>query len=182
MSDEQLFLLVKEGNQLAFNHLYNTYWKRLFVYTYNILKNEKDTEDVLQEVLVNIWVKKNQLHINNIKSYLFNSVRNKAITKLRKGKFEFLEEEVLKTLSIPNTIEQIIEKKDLEASIARALKLLPERCRTIFYMSRYDDYSIKQIASYFSISHRTVENQLHRALKHLRNSIYTIVSFLFLTF
>ncbi|MBU3027031.1 RNA polymerase sigma-70 factor [Zobellia galactanivorans] len=184
LSDNRLLLLMKEDNLLAFTQIYNRYWKRLFVYTYNILKDEGYVEDTLQEVFITIWTKRGEIQIQNLKGYLFNAVRNKAISKIRKEKLSFAEESIISNLSIPNTIELALEREDLEKTIERALNDLPRRCRAIFYMSRYEEYSITQIANHFKISHRTVENQLHRALKHLRNIVHTSVSltFLFLHF
>lgn len=183
ITDKQLLSLIKEGNPFAFDQMYNRYWKSLFVYTYNILNDEGYVEDTLQEVFINIWVKRNEVDIQNLKSYLFNAVRNNAISKIRKEKLSEALEGVIDNLVAPCQIEQNLDRDDLKRAIDKAVINLPTRCRDIFYMSRYQDYSIEEIASHFNISHRTVENQLHLALKHLRNTINTVVSLiLFFTF
>lgn len=176
ITDKQLLSLIKEGNQLAFDQMYNRYWKRLFVYTYNILNDEGYAEDTLQEVFIKIWVKKNELDIQNLKSYLFNAVRNNAISKIRKEKLSVAQEGIIDNLVVPSQIEQNLNRDDLKKTIEKAVINLPTRCKAIFYMSRYQNYTIQEIASHFKISHRTVENQLHLALKHIRKVINTAIS------
>lgn len=171
-SEEELLCLIKQGNQLAFNHIYNKYWKRLFAYAYNIL-NEKDiVEDALHEVFIKIWTNRVSIEISNLESYLFVSVRNKSISLFGKVQFTEFDESIMDDLSFsPSEEEDDLRYQKLSASIEEVSKELPERCREIFMMSRYQGYSNEEIASYYEISHRTVENQLSIALKHIRKSI-----------
>lgn len=179
LTDIQLLSLVKKGNQLAFNQIYHKYWKRLYSYTYNIMNDEGDTEDVLQETFINIWVKRKELKIENLKSYLYNAVRNNAISKLRKDHLSQFQENLIDNITIEASIEEQLDEIDLKKSIEMEINKLPTRCREIFKMSRYQNYSIKEISKHFNITHRTVENQLHLALKHLRNNLENIISIVF---
>ena len=174
-SDNHLFLLIKKGDQLAFNQVYDRYWRKLYSYTFNILNDVGYTEDTLQEVFINIWIKRGEIEIKSLKNYLFNSVRNNAISKLRKDNFLEIHESILENLFVSSEIEQNIDEDDLNKSIDIIIKRLPSRCRTIFQMSRYQDFSISEIANHFNISHRTVENQIHIALKHLRKTLGVFV-------
>ena len=171
LTDIQLLSLIKEGNQLAFYHLYNKYWRELYSRTINVLRDKGKTEDVLHEVFTSIWMRRSAIQIENLRSYLFTAVRNNAFEKINTEKYVDLGEELISTLSLPADVDEYFNAKALEKDIENAVKDLPVRRRAIFYMSRYQEYSISEIAHHFGISHRTVENQLHLALKHLRNTL-----------
>ncbi|WP_291866528.1 RNA polymerase sigma-70 factor [Maribacter sp.] len=183
VSDAKLLILIKNRNELAFNRLYDRYWRRLFSYTLNILNDKGLAEDVVHDIFTNIWIKRESLDITSFENYLFVSAKNKSISLFRKVQFTELDEDILTNLSYTPEIDNIINGRDLKYTIENAVKDLPSRCRDIFYMSRYDDYSNAEIADYFKISQRTVENQLYLALKHLRAVINkTINILLFLSF
>ncbi|WP_420603086.1 RNA polymerase sigma factor [Flagellimonas sp.] len=183
LSDKNLLSLIKEGNQMAFRQLYHRHWEGLYSCTINVLKDKGQTEDVLHEVFVNIWTKRDKLDIQNVKGYLFRAVRNQALMKIRNERFIDLHEETIRQLSLSPKAEQNLAESDLKFKIGQAAKSLPARCKAIFFMSRYQEYSINEIAQHFNISHRTVENQLHIALKHIRSTLGNVISLLlFFTF
>ncbi|MCA0957465.1 RNA polymerase sigma-70 factor [Muricauda ruestringensis] len=173
ITDDKLWSLIKEDNQLAFNEVYNRYWKILYSYIHNILNDRGVTEDTLQDIFFNIWHKRKAIEIKSLKNYLFNAARNRAISKIRKDRFSILQEGVIENLYLPtqSDIEETLNLNDLKATIEEKTKSLPKRCRDIFYLSRYHDFSIAEIANHFNISHRTVENQIYLALKHLRTKL-----------
>jgi len=169
-SDEKLVTLMKSGNQVAFNQLYNRYWKVLFSKTINILKDKSLSEDVLQDVFTSIWLRRELLEINDIKSYLFAAARNNALLKIRNEKFVELNADTIAGLTLIPEAEISSNENDLLLNIENEIQKLPKRCQTIFYLSRFEHYSIVEIAALLKISHRSVENQLHLALKHLRKN------------
>lgn len=171
LTDEKLVSLLKTGNQLAFNELYNRYWKILFSKTLNILKDKSLAEDVLQEVFTSIWIRRESLEINDIKSYLFSASRNNALLKIRNEKFVDLNADTIAGLILNAETEIAEDENDLLANINQEIQKLPKRCQTIFQMSRIDNYSNTEIATELKISIRSVENQLHLALKHLRQNL-----------
>lgn len=168
MSDLNLWSYTKEGNQMAFQQIYHRYWEGLYKYTHNILNDKWLSEDVLHEVFTNIWRKREKSQINNLKSYLFNAVRNRALLKIRDDKFTKLDEHIICKLNLTPEIELQFDCVEVMQAIEKAAQSLPPRCRDIFYMSRFQHYSTAEIARHFNISTRTVENQLSLALKHLR--------------
>ena len=172
-TDPTLFSLVKQGNQIAFKQVYDKYWDRLYMYCFKILNDTWLAEDVLHEVFTQIWIRKEELEITNLKSYLFNAVRNRALLKIRDDKFTKLDEAIVSKLELIPEIEQEFDKNDTILAINRASKELPDRCRDIFYMSKIQHYSSAEIAKHFNISQRTVENQISLALKHLRKELGT---------
>ncbi|SFC69072.1 RNA polymerase sigma-70 factor, ECF subfamily [Zunongwangia mangrovi] len=172
-TDPTLFSLVKQGNQIAFKQVYDKYWDRLYMYCFKILNDTWLVEDVLHEVFTQIWIRKEELEITNLKSYLFNAVRNRALLKIRDDKFTKLDEAIVGKLELIPEIEQEFDKNDTILAINRASKELPDRCRDIFYMNKIQHYSSAEIAKHFNISQRTVENQISLALKHLRKELGT---------
>lgn len=170
-SDEQLLLYLKNGNHMAFQYIFNKYWEKLYSNVYNVLYDKGLTEDVLQEVFSDIWFRKDTIEIRNLSAYLFKAVRNNALLKVRNKKFVAFNADIIEGLVLKPEIEMQFDKNELKRSIEHAMDHLPARCRAIFFMSRYQDYSITEIASHFEISHRTVENQIHLALKHLRTNL-----------
>ena len=177
INDVQLLLLIKKGNELAFKALYNKYWKKLYAYTYNILNDKGLAEDVLHEIFTNIWVKKDKLEITSFESYLFVSARNKSISLLRKVKFTEIDDAIIENLSLTPEADANLEEFDLKSNLEGVTKDLPKRCKEIFFMSRYDDYSNEEIAKHFKISQRTVENQIYLALKHVKYNLKEIIGF-----
>lgn len=171
LTDDQLGELLSAGNLLAFNEIYSRYWKKLYAYAHNILCDDTLVEDSLQEVFTNIWVKRSETKIENLKAYLFQSVKNNAITKLRKTRFTSFQEQVIENLSSTLRADVHVINEDLHNAIDLAMISLPERRRKIFCMSRFEHLSIKEIAEKLNISHRTVENQLSLATKQIKVSL-----------
>lgn len=179
LEDNQLASLLQQGNRHDFNEIYNRFWKLLFNYTFNILQDTQLTEDVLHEVFLKIWINRQTSNIQNMKAYLINASRNNAISKIRQAKWTNLQEETIKRLSGEPDIELQLDEADLRKEIDQATAALPKRCREIFYMSRFEHLSIQEIADKLNVSHRTVENQISTALKHIRrtipNSLYCVL-------
>ncbi|UZR96724.1 RNA polymerase sigma factor [Chondrinema litorale] len=167
ITDTELIFRFSSNDQQAFNEIFNRYWKLLYKYTFNILNDNALTEDCLQEVFTNVWVRRNELEINNLKNYLFSSVRFRAISRIRQAKFTSFNEEIIDSLVVDEEI--LYEVEELEETIKAAADQLTDRCKEIFLRSRFQHQSNKEIAESLNISIRTVENQLSIALKHIRN-------------
>lgn len=183
LSDQQLLKLVKADNNLAFHGIYNRYWKRLLTYTTKILNDQSLAEDVLQDVFTKLWLNRHEVKIENLESYLFVAVKNKSISLFRKVKFTPLDEDIIENL-LPHNIEAdaSLISNELEAGIFETIKKLPKRCRDIFYLSKFKNYSNEEIAQYYNISRRTVENQLYIAVKHLRLNLSKAISIIIFYF
>ncbi|MDJ1470282.1 RNA polymerase sigma-70 factor [Xanthocytophaga flava] len=177
IADHALVLEINKGNRLAFNQLYERYWRRLLNYSFNILNDSALAEDTVQEVFIRIWENKEQ--IENVKAYLFKACRNRSISQLRKDHFSELQEAVIAVISAEPEALMQFNVEDLKEKIEAAAAELPPKCREIFYMSRFEHYSIQEIAEQLNISPRTVENNLTNALKHIRqalpDTIYLVV-------
>jgi RNA polymerase sigma-70 factor (ECF subfamily) len=150
--------------------LFDEYYEYLCRSIYRVVPDASISEDIVQEVFMELWKKRETININtSIKAYLRRSALNRALNYLRKNKVRFEEEVDIPDLGSHDTGGQAnLEATELEQRIHRIIDALPERCRIIFGMSRFEEMSYKEIAEALDISVKTVENQMSKALKILR--------------
>ena len=171
---EQKWILdLKEGSESALRAIFNQYYKYLLVTAYHIVNDNEKAKDLVQDVFFEIWKKRTQLKIQSLKSYLRQAVVNKGLNYLKANKrFDWGEDAVAtNTLVTTHSQQEQLEKKDLQKLLQQTIKQLPDKCRTIFLLSRYEHYSHKEIASMLDISTKTIENQLTKALKIIRTAV-----------
>lgn len=182
--DFLLFALVKQGDAEAYKELYDRYWENLFAYTYNCLHHRESAEEIVQDIFLMLWEKKNKLMINSsISAYLFTIAKHKVLNVMRAENVRSTYASLLSTFleqKQDNSNEEWQFYNDLEAAIEDSLMALPEKCRTIFKMSRQEHLSIKEIAERMNLSTKTVENNLTQALKHLRARLGDFIIFVIL--
>ena len=135
-----------------------------------------DAEDIVQELFFKIWKERTQLRILlSVKSYLYGAVRNQSLQHLehllvRKQYYQVVKDEMVE--SDPNDSPQkILEYKELEKRLEFALEKMPKRRRDIFRMSRFEGKKYEQIAREMSLSVKTIEAEMSKALKVLRKSL-----------
>ena len=175
--DAELLLLLKEDNRNAYDAIYKKYWSKLYISAYNLLRDRMGAEDVVQEVLVQLWLKRSTNTIEILSAYLYGAVRFQVLKAIRDGKarqglFEDIENlDEAYVLSVENIAEQHLIEQDINRNYERGLAELPEKCREIFLLSRNEYLSNKEIAERLGISLKTVENQMTIALRKLRASM-----------
>lgn len=181
-SDEELFNLLKKDNGFALDELFNRYWEKLFKSADKLLFDEDAAKDVVQNVFVKLWENRNSVMVSNLYAYLLQATKYQVVSYLRKGKFTAQHEDELESLGSVNNTEQTINFNELNHVIIESLEQIPGRCREIFYLSRFEYLSNKEIADRLDISIRTVETQISKALKYIRETLETtwIVFLLFL--
>ncbi|GAA3553409.1 RNA polymerase sigma-70 factor [Snuella lapsa] len=156
-------------NSKTFRVVYLNHWDKLYVYAFNILKDKKICEDLVQDIFFTLWKNRNTTNIHNISGYLFQSLKFKIYKHFRDTKF--IDMDIEKFHNIKETSESpydMITLQDLERIVAIHSEKLPKRCQEIFYLSRFECLSHKEIADKLNISIRTVKNQISVALKHLK--------------
>jgi RNA polymerase sigma-70 factor (ECF subfamily) len=154
----------------AFEALIRAHYERLGNLAYRYLKSDAAAEDAVQEVLLKIWRRRDVLDLNDPLPYLYHAVRNECLMALRcrrRWDMTDLDTQPLESQSpAPDA-----DTADLQAAIKRAIETLPDRCRLIYTMHREQDLSYAEIARILGISPKTVENQMGRALKTLRERL-----------
>jgi RNA polymerase sigma-70 factor (family 1) len=178
-SEIELLRLVKEDNYTAFDEIYNRHWSTLFGATYNILRDRDAGMDIVQDVFVWFWENRHQWELVSCKGYLLTAVKFKSANYIRNAKNRGLIIHQLAALPEIHHEEEELEVKQLQELIRSIASRLPDRCREIFQLSRYDYLSNKEIASRLNISEKTVENQLTIALTRLREKLSTGLAMFF---
>jgi len=141
-----------------------------------ILNNQAEAEDVVQNCLIKLWDNRSQLKEGTIGGYFATMVRNRCLDSLRKKKPVLVE---LDDVQLTSDDHSQLEHDELKAKIDNAIDSLPERCREVFVLSRFEKMSHKEISESMAISPKTVENQITKALKAISSAL---VSILFLFF
>ncbi len=170
-------------NSDIFNKLFHDYYTNLSRFAFTYVKDEAVAEELVQEVFVNLWQKQELKEISSIRSFLYISVRNRALNYLRDNKARTLHENDFALERGRDALYEYneYEHKQLEALVKGAIAELPEKCREIFELSRNENLSYQQIADQLNISAKTVENQISIAIKKLRIKLKDYMNF-FATF
>ncbi len=166
--EADLWLSVCKGSIDAFNLLFKEHHRSLCISALVILKNEKIAEDIVQDVFLKVWTKKEEIKdINNIVGYLYTSVRNACFDELRKTRFteDIIEVELSDQALDPFHSVQI---KELGKHLKEASESLPGQCREIFELVHIDGKKYQEVADQLGISINTVKTQLKRALVKMR--------------
>lgn len=168
-------------NEAAFEKVFKTYFKGLHAFAYTFVKDDVMAEEIVQNVFFRIWEKKEQLQIDDsLKSYLYRSVHNESLNHIKhlKVKTSFqLQYSGNMESSNQDASNQMIAT-ELETEIEKAINELPQQCRIIFQMSRFEQLKYQQIADQLNISIKTVENQMGKALKVMRSKLIEYLPFL----
>jgi RNA polymerase sigma-70 factor (family 1) len=170
-SDEDLLTLLKSGEISAFDTLFNRYQKKAYRMALYRLREKEAAEEVVQELFVNLWIKRDKIIIHQtFSSYLFaalkytilNYIRHEAV---RDKYIAFIEKDLS---DMDDSTQEQISADDFESNLNSAIKELPEQCGKVFSMRHKEQFSVKEIAENLSISPNTVKNHLSKAQKLLR--------------
>lgn len=160
-------------DQQLFEELFSEYFVPLTNFAKSYVKDEDAAKELAQDAFINLWQKKDEIDKDkSIKSYLFTSVRNRSLNYIRdnkKYKSEYLDIELEKSNDFFDS--DVLTTKELQDKITASINSLPEKCRKVFEMSRFEDLKYKEIAKELNISIKTVENQIGKALKTLRKDL-----------
>lgn len=186
MDNEQgLLQQVATGNEQAFAKLFDAYHQQLGEYVFRITESLPVTEEIVQDVFVKLWLKRDILPgLESFSNYLFILLRNHTISYLRKKARERTQyQQWAQTFEQEETADETSEQ--YRVWIDEAIEQLPGRQKEIYLLSRYQKLTQKQIAEQLQISPHTVKTHLERAMTtikdHVRTQIPSVLLFLFLT-
>jgi RNA polymerase sigma-70 factor (family 1) len=171
VSDEELIVLVKNDQEKAFEELYNRYWEKLYWVAFRVLEDPAACQDIVQEIFVDFWNRRANIQVANLPAFLYKAVKFQVAKHLRNGKIKDTHLNKFYTALLVNDTDEAIALNELNALVEKSLSDLPERCREVFCLSRFENLSNKEIAQRLDISLSTVENHINKALKHLRFSM-----------
>lgn len=170
--DIELMDRMRSGDDIALRLIYDKYWNHLYNSAFNLLKDQQACEDIIQEVFINLWNKREFIEIKvSLKAYLFASTRYEVYRQVRLGNvrvdiFDHVHERLITPSEYGN-----IEHKELLSQINSIVDKLSTKCKEVYKLSREEQLSHKEIASQLDISTKTVENHLTKALRQLRISL-----------
>ncbi|MEM1405706.1 MAG: RNA polymerase sigma-70 factor [Bacteroidota bacterium] len=166
--DSALILALRRGSEKHFEILFDQYWSRLYAIANNTLDRPEDAEDVVQEVFIDIWKRKEKLEVTNLGGYLYACVRYGIAKKIKKS-ITRKTEELFDNILDHTDLESRLELQDLVLFVEGKIDALPDRCKEIFKLSRFQQLSNREIAQKLDLSISTVENQINKALKALKS-------------
>ncbi|WP_114937706.1 RNA polymerase sigma-70 factor [Mucilaginibacter endophyticus] len=170
LNNEQVIPLLLSGDEATFEKVYKHFIRPLHVYAISILRDEDTAKGMVQNVFMRLWERKERLNISgSIKAYLYGAVYNECLNNLRHQKVKINHQQHVVYMTKDKVDEGTgMELLDLKEKLQQALNDLPEKCRTVFQLSRFEDLKYQEIADELGISIKTVENQMGKALKTLR--------------
>lgn len=177
----------KSFSEKDFELVFREYFPFLCAFAKKYVQDPDECKDIVHNVFLNLWQKQNTLDLSiPIKSYLFKSVHNRCLNYLRDNKRIVRHDLIADSEAIPDHIESrdYLEESELEMKISAAIDDLPEKCRRIFQLSRFEDKKYREIAELEGLSVKSIEEQMSKALRILREKLseYLIVFYFFTQF
>lgn len=171
--EKVLFEKIKNSDAKAFETLFHFYYGYLCLYAQKIIKNKAASEEIVQDFFVKLWEKRAQLTIEtSVKNYLFRSVKNLCLNFIQHNKTkESYARQILSEAENYSSLEEYFPEIDLAGKIEESIRLLPEKRREIFRLSREEGLKYREIAIKLNISVKTVEAQMSMAIKSLRDNL-----------
>lgn len=171
-----MLALIKGGDRSAFNEIYQRYWFKLYKKAFERIKSRDEAEDMIQDLFIDFWMKRETLIINvSLSAYLFTAIKYKVINYIEAN---IVRNNYLKSLNnavmdYDDATNQSLICRDTERWMDLEIQKLPPRVKRVFELSRQENLSIKEIAQKLEVSDQTVKNQIGKALKtikvHLNN-------------
>lgn len=169
-TEEELISRLAFGSEESFMEIYHRYWQKVFAIAYTRLKNIQEAEDVVHDVFTSLWANRSQAQIRMLENYLATAAKYTVLGRIRaatQAQRYLRSVPHAKLAHIPQVADSLHYRRILEL-VHREVEKLPEKCRMVFRYSRDEGLSVKQIANRMHISPKTVENQLSKALRHVR--------------
>lgn len=178
-SDDELAALMKDGEEGAFDEIYNRHWDKLFYTAHKMVKSAEIAEEITQDTFMLFWIKRQTLEIQSLKPYLAAMLRYEVYRYLAKSKQAHEIEMSIKEQAVTSvSIDQEIENKLLIEIITNLTNRLPEKCRLVFQYNKLQDRSLPDICEELKISPKTAEAHLTKALKMVRANLSGVTHFL----
>lgn len=178
-ADYILLNLLMEDDQLAFTEIFERYSTLLVNHAYKILGDQDEANDIVQDVFLTIWNRRNELIImGSLSSYLYKATKNKVLNYIAHEKVV-----ARYSNSISDFIENVyvladsnLREKELEAVIAKEIALLPEKMREVFLLRKVEELSYDEIAAKLNITDKTAKQQVYNSVKILRQKLKSFLN------
>ncbi|MEE1945828.1 sigma-70 family RNA polymerase sigma factor [Pedobacter sp. KR3-3] len=174
--DQSILLELQNGNDKAFDALYDKYWDFVYTSAYKRLQNTEQAKDITQDIFLKLWNARQNLQVANLPAYLQVATRNSVFKLLEKEqKYTPASEVMLECRTSAQQADTEILYRELFEAYQKMIGSLTTAQQTIFKM-RYDqEQSTSEIAQALGISRKTVQNQLGKSINQLRESLLAIL-------
>lgn len=172
-SDEILVKLLKASDNLALKEVYDRYWRQLYFTCLRKLKSKLLAEEIVQNIFLSIWEKRFTVHIDNLEKYLNTAARYQIINCIKTQLIHERHHSAIKAQITmeSNEPETRLLLRELSLAIDKAIGQLPPKTQQVFVLSRFEQRSIKEIASCLGISEKAVEYHITQSIRFLRVSL-----------
>ncbi|HLY68449.1 MAG TPA: RNA polymerase sigma-70 factor [Puia sp.] len=183
LNDKGFPELLKQGNEQAFEKVFTAYYPALHAYAFTIVADMPVSDEMVQNVFLKLWAKRDKLEIlTSLKAYLYKSIYNECMDYLKnreyKNRYKAHALHNNKNLVSAEDAGGRVAMNELEKKLQNALNDLPDECRTVFQLSRFEGLKYQEIATHLGLSVKTVEAQMGKALRRLRLSLAEFISIL----
>lgn len=183
LAEETIWKKIQQKKIETFERYYQEHYKSFFLMAFKYLKDSSQAEEIVNDVFLKIWEDGSKITIEtSLKSYLYRSIINRCINMIHKNKKEKLIRVELNSLPEEGYELKLIEETELRVQLYAAIDKLPDQCKRIFEMSRFEGLKQQEIADKLGISIKTVKNHITLALKQLNKSIYPFLLWLIALF
>ena len=172
--DSEIIWRIRQGDIEQFETLFRSSYVSLVKYARTLIKDKDTAEEIVQDLFFRLWQDKEKIKIeSSLNGYLFRSVHNRCLHHIEHLKVVERHSQEMRpeTYESPENPADVLQYKELQAKIARILERLPERCGKIFMMNRFEGLKYSEIAERLSLSIKTVEANMGRALKEFRKAL-----------
>lgn len=186
-SDQQLLRQMSEGDKQAFTAIYRRYWEDLYITAVKALRNKTEAADVVQDVFLSVWNRRNELNIQgSLAAYLHTSIRYKCIHYIEKNitrKDYLLQLAEVEVSYYAATAEVNLQLKEIQETVNRTVAKMPPKMQDVYKLSRQEHLSYKEIAENMGISVETVKKHIQHALQLIRTNLpHSFIFFIFSSF
>ena len=174
ITDQDLVTRIQQNEKFAFRQLFTRYAPRLYKFSYSYLKSKEDVEELIQNVFLTIWLKRNTIDTTkNIRAFIYKITINAIYDLIRKRKIEhaFKNRTLLNNTGFEYQTWNMVVKNELQQNVYKLVDHLPEQQQRVFNLSKMEGYTNDEIAIKLGLSKRTVENHLYKALLFLKQNI-----------
>jgi RNA polymerase sigma-70 factor (family 1) len=159
-------------NLQTYEQVFHKYYDSLVQYANTIIRDTAESEDIVQQVFITLWEKKETINVHtSLRAMLYKSVYNASLNKIKQQKVRYKYANEYQTENSTEDSSNMIQEKELQQRIDEAIETLPTQCAKIFKMSRYEELKYKEIAESLNLSIKTIENQMGKALKLMRDNL-----------
>lgn len=183
-NDAELLQLLRKGDKVAFEEIYNCYRTKLYRAAQSKVRTEENAMEIVQDVFLDLWLRREQVQINDLERYLFSAIKYRVLDFFKKEfqRQRYAQSVFNNSIDGSSNTEEVLAYNELSESILFCIDQLPEKTKVIFELNRIQCQSADEISSSLDIPLRTVEYHITQGLKSLRYHLKDFILILLLLF